>query len=97
MNDILLTLIDEAEQVRVRPASQIFKSTVGLTMHNDQLCAVFSTIENRKGYGKQYIPVVELQETLAILKDARDNGIVNEAGSTYRITECEILYNIRCT
>ena len=76
-NDILM-MIDEKEQANTRPASQIFKSTVGLTMHNDQLCAVFSTIENRKGYGKQYVPVSELQETLSVLKTARDSGIVNE-------------------
>ena len=69
MNDILM-MIDEREQNATRPASQIFKSTVGLTMHNDELCAVFSTVENRKGYGKQYIPVSQLDSTLAVLQEA---------------------------
>jgi len=77
MNDILM-MIDEREQNATRPASQIFKSTVGLTMHNDELCAVFSTVENRKGYGKQYIPVSQLESTLAVLQEARENGIVSE-------------------
>ena len=78
MSDNILMMIDEEEQASKRPASQIFKSTVGLTMHNDQLCAVFSTIENRKGYGKQYVPVAELEATLAVLQGARDNGIISE-------------------
>jgi len=78
MSDNILMMIDETGEARIRPASQIFKSTVGLTMHNDTLCAVFSTVENRKGYGKQYIPVTELETTLEVLRDARDNGIVSE-------------------
>ena len=32
-----------------------------------------------RGYGKQYIPVADLESTLAVLQDARNNGIVNEA------------------
>jgi len=78
MSDILM-MIDEKEQSKVRPASEIFKSTVGLTMHGGVLSVVFSTVENRKGYGKQYIPVADLEITLAVLQDARNNGIVNEA------------------
>jgi len=77
MSDILM-MIDEEEQTRIRPASAIFKSTVGLTVHDGALCAVFSTVENRKGYGKQFVPVTELKETLSILQDARDNGITSE-------------------
>tara|TARA_R100000152_G_C6778343_1_gene208927 strand:- start:82 stop:525 length:444 start_codon:yes stop_codon:yes gene_type:complete len=76
-NDILM-MIDEKDS-RVRAASEIFKSSVGLTMHNDELCAVFTTSENRKGYGRQFVPVNELEATLAVLQDARDKGIANEA------------------
>jgi len=43
------------------------------------LCAVFTTSENRKGYGRQFVPVNELEATLAVLQDARDKGIANEA------------------
>ena len=74
-NDIFL--LDETETA-TRSASEIFKSTVGLTMHNDVLCVVFSTIENRKGYGRQYIPVAELEQVMAVLQDAKQNGIVSE-------------------
>jgi len=77
MSDILM-MIDEEQASQVRPASTIFKSTVGLTIHDGVLCAVFSTVENRKGYGKQFIPVSELAETVQILKEARDNGITAE-------------------
>tara|TARA_B100000131_G_scaffold297088_1_gene315523 strand:- start:1400 stop:1843 length:444 start_codon:yes stop_codon:yes gene_type:complete len=75
-NDILM-MIDSPEESQ-RSASEIFKSSVGLTMHNDELCAVFSTVENRKGYGRQFVPVQQLEATLAVLQAARDNGIVNE-------------------
>ena len=74
-NDIFL--LDETETA-TRSASEIFKSTVGLTMHNGQLCVVFSTIENRKGYGKQFIPVSELEQVMAVLQEAKQNGILSE-------------------
>ena len=76
MNDNVFLLNEE--QSATRPASEIFKSTVGLTMHNDQLSVVFSTVENRKGYGKQYIPVSELEQVMAVLQEAKENGIVTE-------------------
>ena len=47
-------------------------------MHNDELCIQFSTIENRKGYGKQYIPVSELEQVMAVLLEAKDKGIQSE-------------------
>tara|TARA_R100000152_G_C6737597_1_gene161613 strand:- start:621 stop:1115 length:495 start_codon:yes stop_codon:yes gene_type:complete len=79
MSNNILMMIDDAGEQSTRPASEIFKGSVGLTMHNDELCAVFSTVENRKGYGRQFVPVSELQATLEVLQGARDNGIVNEA------------------
>jgi len=79
MSNNILMMIDDSAEKSTRPASEIFKGSVGLTMHNDELCAVFSTVENRKGYGRQFIPVGELTPTLAVLQEARDNGIVNEA------------------
>jgi len=70
-------LINTAEETQ-RSSAEIFKSTVGLTMKDDQLTVVFSTTENRKGYGKQYIPVDELKDVLAVLQDASENGIEEE-------------------
>ena len=67
-------LINEEEEVALS-AGEVFKKTVGLTMKDDQLCIVFSTVQNKKGYGKQYIPVDQLQSVLAVLKNAVENGI----------------------
>ena len=67
-------LINEAEDVALS-AGEVFKKTVGLTMKDDNLCVVFSTVQNKKGYGKQYIPVDQLQNVLSVLKDAVENGI----------------------
>jgi len=70
-------LINTAEETQ-RSSSEIFKSTVGLTMKDDELTVVFSTTENRKGYGKQYIPVGELKDVLSVLQNASQNGIEEE-------------------
>ena len=75
MQDIFL--LNEEENTS-RSASEVFKATVGLTMHNDELSVVFSTVENRKGYGKQYIPVSELEQVMAVLQEAKANGIIAE-------------------
>ncbi len=74
-NDIFL--INDIEDTQ-RTASQIFKSTVGLTKKDGELVVVFSTTENRKGYGKQYIPVSELESVLSVLQEAAKNGIEEE-------------------
>jgi hypothetical protein len=78
MNKDLFALINETAQIESRPAKDIFKSSVALCMHNDELCIQFSTIENRKGYGKQYVPVSELDEVMSVLLEAKDNGIQSE-------------------
>ena len=78
MNKDLFALINETAQIESRPAKDIFKSSVALCMHNDELCIQFSTIENRKGYGKQYVPVSELNEVMSVLLEAKDNGIQSE-------------------
>jgi len=95
MSDDILMMIDEEQATKTRPASAIFKSTVGLTMHDETLCAVFSTVENRKGYGKQYVPIEELGDTLAVLQDARDNGITTEGEvkSTSQIVRDSLIEN----
>ena len=93
MSDDIIMINESSESIR--SAAQIFKSTVGLTMKDGVLCVVFSTVENRKGYGKQYIPVAELEATLAVLQDARDSGIVNETEqrSTAQIVKDSLIEN----
>jgi hypothetical protein len=76
MSDDIFLINDKDETQRT--ASQIFKSSVGLTKKDGELVVVFSTTENRKGYGKQYIPVSELEQVLAVLQNAVKNGIEEE-------------------
>ena len=78
MNKDLFALINESAQIESRPAKDIFKSSVALCMHNDELCIQFSTIENRKGYGKQYVPISELEQVMYVLLEAKDKGIQSE-------------------
>ena len=95
MNKDLFALINETAQIESRPAKDIFKSSVALCMHNDELCIQFSTIENRKGYGKQYIPVAELEQVMAVLLEARDSGIQSETEqkSTAQIVKQSLVEN----
>ena len=95
MNKDLFALINETAQIESRPAKDIFKSSVALCMHNDELCIQFSTIENRKGYGKQYVPVSELNEVMSVLLDAKDNGIQSETEkkSTAQIVKESLVEN----
>ena len=95
LNKDLFALINETAQIDSRPAKDIFKSSVALCMHNDELCIQFSTIENRKGYGKQYVPVSELEQVMAVLLDAKDNGIQSETEkkSTAQIVKESLVEN----
>ncbi len=87
-------LINSKDETQ-RTASQIFKSTVGLTKKDGELVVVFSTTENRKGYGKQYIPVSELEPVLAVLQDAVKNGIEEEDEilSTSQVVKRSLIQN----
>ena len=71
-----------------RSASQIFKDTLQLCVHNGQLCLSFNLVEDRKGYGAQFIPTDELEPVSAVLLQARDKGIVKE---TEQLSTSEIL------
>ena len=95
MNKDLFALINESAQIESRPAKDIFKSSVALCMHNDELCIQFSTIENRKGYGKQYVPVSELEQVMAVLLEAKDKGIQSESEqkSTAQIVKESLVEN----
>lgn len=71
-----------------RSASEIFKSTLQLCVHDGKLCLSFNLVEDRKGYGSQFVPVDEIEPVSAVLLNARDNGIVNE---TEQLSTSEIL------
>ena len=95
LNKDLFALINESAQIESRPAKDIFKSSVALCMRNEELCIQFSTIENRKGYGKQYVPVTELEQVMAVLLDAKDKGIQSETEkkSTAQIVKESLVEN----
>jgi len=62
----------------VKPSSQVLKETAGFDMINGQLCFIFSSHEGKRGYGKQAIPVDELDDCLAVLKLAVEQGVNRE-------------------
>lgn len=73
---------------RTRSAKEIFGDTLNLTEHNGVLCIEFNLVEDRKGYGSQYVPVDELDAFAEVLCMARDNGIANE---TEQLSTAQIL------
>ena len=76
MSDTIMLFGAKAQQTR--PAKDIIKSSIGFEKIDGQWFVSFSTIENRKGYGKQRIPVAEYQEVVAVLQTAVENGIQRE-------------------
>ena len=67
-----------AQTQAARPASDIIKSTIGFEKLDGVWYVSFSTIENRKGYGRQRIPVSEYSAVISVLQDAVKNGIQQE-------------------
>ena len=78
-----------AEEVAI-PASDMLVKSAGFDYVNDQLCFIFSTSEGKRGYGKQAIPVQNLQESLGVLQSASDNGVMRD---DYVPTTSEIIQN----
>ena len=67
-----------AQAKTTRPASEIIKSSIGFEKLDGVWFVTFSTIENRKGYGRQRIPVTEYQEVISVLQSAVEEGIQQE-------------------
>ena len=72
----------------VKPSSQVLKETAGFDMVNGKLCFVFSSHEGKRGYGKQAIPVDELDDCLYVLKQAVEQGVNKE---DHKYTTSEII------
>lgn len=77
MSDNTIMLFGSKEE-QSRPADQIIKSSIGFEKVDGNWYVAFSTVENRKGYGRQRIPVSEYGEVVAVLKEAVSNGIQRE-------------------
>ena len=76
MSDTIMLFGSKEEQSR--PANEIIKSSIGFEKVDGEWYIAFSTVENRKGYGKQRIPVVEFGEVVSVLQNAVTNGIHRE-------------------
>lgn len=60
------------------PASEMLVKSGGFDIINDQLCFIFATSEGKRGYGKQAIPVDDLQECYNVLKELADSGVQSD-------------------
>ena len=72
----------------VKPASQVLKESAGFDTVNGQLCFIFSSHEGKRGYGKQAIPVQDLDSCLSVLQSAVEDGVKKE---DYEYTTPEII------
>jgi hypothetical protein len=71
-----LTMLFEKDNALVSiPASEMLVKSAGFDVVNDQLCFIFSTNEGKRGYGKQAIPVDDLEECYEMLQSIAENGV----------------------
>ena len=67
-----------SEAKQSKPASDIIKETIGFEQVDNQWMVTFQTVQDRKGYGRQRIPVGDFAEVIAVLQDCANNGIHKE-------------------
>ena len=60
------------------PASEMLMKSGGFDIINDKLCFIFATSEGKRGYGKQAIPVEDLQECYQVLKSIAEEGVQSD-------------------
>ncbi len=77
MSDITM-LFESNNPIVSIPASEMLVKSGGFDIINDQLCFIFATSEGKRGYGKQAIPVEDLQECYATLKGIADSGVKSD-------------------
>ena len=71
-----LTMLFEQNNPLVSiPASDMLVKSAGFDVVNGKLCFIFSTAEGKRGYGKQAIPVSDLEECYQTLKRLADQGV----------------------
>ena len=71
-----LTMLFEQNNPLVSiPASEMLVKSAGFDVVNGKLCFIFSTAEGKRGYGKQAIPVSDLEECYQTLKTLADQGV----------------------
>ena len=71
-----LTMLFEQNNPLVSiPASEMLVKSAGFDVVNGKLCFIFSTAEGKRGYGKQAIPVSDLEECYQTLKTLAEQGV----------------------
>ena len=76
-----------SEEVAI-PASEMLVKSAGFDVVNDELCFIFATSEGKRGYGRQAIPISNLQESFDVLQNIAENGVVAD---DYTPTTAEII------
>ena len=72
----LTMLFEKNSEIVSIPASEMLVKSAGFDIVGDKLCFIFSTSEGKRGYGKQAIPVDQLEECYLTLSEIADNGVM---------------------
>ena len=83
-------LFEENNPLVSIPASEILMKSAGFDVIDDVLCFVFATNEGKRGYGKQAIPLDDLEECYQVLKSIAESGVQRD---DYVPTTSEIIQN----
>ena len=71
----LTMLFEKNSEIVSIPASEMLVKSAGFDVVGDKLCFIFATSEGKRGYGKQAIPIDELEECYLTLSEIADNGV----------------------
>jgi hypothetical protein len=87
MSNFTMLFNKDSEIVSI-PASEMLVKSAGFDIVNDKLCFVFATSEGKRGYGKQAIPLEDLEECYLTLSEIADSGVQSD---NYQPTTAEII------
>ena len=89
MSNITMLFNKDSEIVSI-PASEMLMKSAGFDVIEDTLCFVFATNEGKRGYGKQAIPLADLEDAYLTLSEFADKGVRPD---DYVPTTAEIIQN----
>ena len=65
-------LFEQNSEQIAKPASKVLMESAGFDYVDGQLCFIFSTSEGKRGYGKQAIPVIDIDSCYEVLRNAAE-------------------------
>ena len=71
-------LFNKNSEIVSIPASEMLVKSAGCDVVGDKLCFVFATSEGKRGYGKQAIPLEDLEECYLTLSEIAENGVQSD-------------------